>query len=141
VAAVVQSGRHASIGLTMHRTRRTDPRQIAHSSSSGSRISPPGRSESCRMDSFGGFFLRGRGYAGRACCFWMSLSPRGQTYPISLMVHVATVVASGTAVFMTTHHRSEWPACATHELSSHAARDLLRSVRSSAVQARTSVGG
>jgi ABC-type molybdenum transport system ATPase subunit/photorepair protein PhrA len=32
------------------------------------------------------------------------------------MDHVATLAASGTAVVMTTHHRSEWSACVTHEL-------------------------
>jgi ABC-type molybdenum transport system ATPase subunit/photorepair protein PhrA len=34
----------------------------------------------------------------------------------SLKSHVEAMVADGTAVVMTTHHRPEWPDCATHEL-------------------------
>ena len=33
-----------------------------------------------------------------------------------LMLQLETIAAGGTAVVMSTHHRSEWPACTTHEL-------------------------
>jgi molybdate transport system ATP-binding protein len=34
----------------------------------------------------------------------------------SLRSHIEAMVADGTAVVMTTHHRPEWPDCVTHEL-------------------------
>jgi molybdate transport system ATP-binding protein len=35
---------------------------------------------------------------------------------LSLRSHVEALVADGVAVVMTTHHRTEWPDCVTHEL-------------------------
>jgi ABC-type molybdenum transport system ATPase subunit/photorepair protein PhrA len=35
---------------------------------------------------------------------------------LDLMAHVASMIAAGTAVVMTTHHRPEWPVYTTHEI-------------------------
>jgi ABC-type molybdenum transport system ATPase subunit/photorepair protein PhrA len=61
---------------------------------------------------------------------------------LDLMAHVAALVGSGTAVVMTTHHRTEWPACASHELELIGGRAIYCGpVRSSAAHSGGSAGG
>jgi hypothetical protein len=56
----------------MRRVLRTELRLKVRCSSSAYRISHPERSKSFPMGSCGVFFLRERGRADPACCYWMS---------------------------------------------------------------------
>jgi molybdate transport system ATP-binding protein len=117
VAAVVQSGRHASIGLN-------DAPNAADRSAANRSLEFFGladlASRTLKELSYGQLrrVLFARAWACGPSLLLLDEPFSGVDTPtrLSLMVHVATMVASGTAVLMTTHHRSEWPACATYEL-------------------------
>jgi molybdate transport system ATP-binding protein len=124
VAEVVQSGRHSSIGLN-------DPATASDRAAARSSLAFFGlaalEKRTLRELSYGQ--LR-RVLFARA---WVSGKGTGQRHPDLLLLdepfagvdgptrralrgHVEAIVADGTAVVMTTHHRPEWPDCATHEL-------------------------
>jgi molybdate transport system ATP-binding protein len=143
VAAVVQSGRHASIGLN-------DAPSAADRAAANRSLEFFGladlASRTLRELSYGQLrrVLFARAWACGPSLLLLDEPFSGVDRPtrLSLMVHVATMAASGTAVVMTTHHRSEWPACVTHELELARGRAIYCGpVRSSAVHAKRSAGG
>jgi molybdate transport system ATP-binding protein len=143
VAAVVQSGRHASIGLN-------DAPDAADRAAANRALEFFGladlASRTLRELSYGQLrrVLFARAWACGPSLLLLDEPFSGVDRPtrLSLMVHVATLVASGTAVLMTTHHRSEWPACITHELELARGRAIYCGpVRSSAAHSGRSAGG
>ncbi|MGH8137216.1 MAG: ATP-binding cassette domain-containing protein [Steroidobacteraceae bacterium] len=61
---------------------------------------------------------------------------------LALMALLPAVAVKGTAVVMTTHHRTEWPACTTHELALAGGRALYCGpVRSCGARSRGLAGG
>jgi len=143
VAAVVQSGRHASIGLN-------DTPDAADRAAASRSLKFFGLSDlasrTLRELSYGQLrrVLFARAWACRPSLLLLDEPFSGVDSPtrLSLMAHVATMVASGTAVFMTTHHRSEWPVCVTHELQLAGGRAIYCGpVRSSAAHSSGSAGG
>ena len=143
VAAVVQSGRHASIGLN-------DAPNAADRAAASRSLEFFGLSDleslTLKELSYGQLrrVLFARAWACRPSLLLLDEPFSGVDSPtrLSLMAHVATLVASGTAVLMTTHHRSEWPACITHELELAGGRAMYCGpVRSSAAHSRGSAGG
>jgi molybdate transport system ATP-binding protein len=135
VAAVVQSGRHASIGL--NDAPAAADRAAAKRSLEFFELSDLA-SRTLRELSYGQLrrVLFARAWACGPSLLLLDEPFSGVDSPtrLSLMAHVATMVASGTAVLMTTHHRSEWPACITHELQLTGGRAIYCGpVRSSAV--------
>jgi molybdate transport system ATP-binding protein len=143
VAAVVQSGRHASIGLN-------DAPNAADRAAANRSLEFFGLSDlasrTLKELSYGQLrrVLFARAWACRPSLLVLDEPFAGVDSPtrLSLMDHVATMVASGTAVLMTTHHRSEWPACVTHELKLAGGRAIYCGpVRSSAAHSRGSAGG
>jgi molybdate transport system ATP-binding protein len=143
VAAVVQSGRHASIGLN-------DAPSAADRAAAQRSLDFFGLSElASRMLkelSYGQLrrVLFARAWACRPSLLLLDEPFSGVDAPtrLSLMAHVASMVASGTAVVMTTHYRSEWPACITHELELGGGRAIYCGpVRSSAAHSSGSAGG
>ena len=143
VAAVVQSGRHASIGLN-------DAPDAADRAAANRSLQFFGltnlSSRTLRELSYGQLrrVLFARAWACRPSLLLLDEPFSGVDSPtrLSLMTHVATMVASGTAVLMTTHHRSEWPACVTHELELTGGRAIYCGpVRSSAANSSGSAGG
>ncbi|MFL6604797.1 MAG: ATP-binding cassette domain-containing protein [Steroidobacteraceae bacterium] len=141
VAAVVQSGRHASIGLN-------DAPNAADRAAADRSLEFFGLSELASWTlaelSYGQLrrVLFARAWACRPTLLLLDEPFSGVDSPtrLSLMAHAAAMVASGTAVVMTTHHRSEWPACVTHELHLANGRAIYCGpVRSCA--AGTSMGG
>jgi molybdate transport system ATP-binding protein len=134
VEAVVQSGRHASIGLN-------DAPNAADRSAANRSLEFFGLSDlasrTLRELSYGQLrrVLFARAWACRPSLLLLDEPFSGVDSPtrLSLMAHVATMVASGTAVVMTTHYRSEWPRCLTHELELAGGRAIYCGpVRSSA---------
>jgi len=134
VAAVVQSGRHASIGLN-------DAPNAADRSAASRALEFFGLSDlvsrTLRELSYGQLrrVLFARAWACRPSLLLLDEPFSGVDSPtrLSLMAHVETMVASGTAVVMTTHYRSEWPGCVTHELELAGGRAIYCGpVRSSA---------
>jgi molybdate transport system ATP-binding protein len=134
VAAVVQSGRHASIGLN-------DAPNAADRSAASRSLEFFGLSDlvsrTLRELSYGQLrrVLFARAWACRPSLLLLDEPFSGVDSPtrLSLMAHVETMVASGTAVVMTTHYRSEWPGCVTHELELAGGRAIYCGpVRSSA---------
>jgi molybdate transport system ATP-binding protein len=134
VAAVVQSGRHASIGLN-------DEPNAADRSAANRSLEFFGLSDlvsrTLRELSYGQLrrVLFARAWACRPSLLLLDEPFSGVDSPtrLSLMAHVETMVASGTAVVMTTHYRSEWPGCVTHELELAGGRAIYCGpVRSSA---------
>jgi molybdate transport system ATP-binding protein len=124
VAEVVQSGRHSSIGLN-------DPATPADRAAARRSLAFFGLTElekrTLRELSYGQ--LR-RVLFARA---WVDGGSPGEPHPDLLLLdepfagvdgptrnalrgQVEAIVADGAAVVMTTHHRPEWPKCATHEL-------------------------
>jgi molybdate transport system ATP-binding protein len=143
VAAVVQSGRHASIGLN-------DAPNAADRAAANRSLEFFGLSDlasrTLRELSYGQLrrVLFARAWACRPSLLLLDEPFSGVDSPtrLSLMAHLAAMVASGTAVLMTTHHRSEWPACVTHELQLARGRAIYCGpVRSSAAQSSGSAGG
>lgn len=142
VDEVVQSGRHASIGLN-DRPRAAD-RAAACRSLAFFGLSELA-SRTLRELSYGQLrrVLFARAWACRPSLLLLDEPFSGVDSPtrLSLMAHVTTVVGSGTAVVMTTHHRSEWLACATHELELSGGRaNYCGPVRSPARSSRSAGG-
>jgi molybdate transport system ATP-binding protein len=143
VAAVVQSGRHASIGLN-------DAPSIADRAAARRSLEFFGlstlASRTLRELSYGQLrrVLFARAWVCRPSLLLLDEPFSGVDSPtrLSLMAHVAAMAASGTAVVMTTHHRSEWPMCITHELEMSGGRAIYCGpVRSSTAHTSESVGG
>jgi molybdate transport system ATP-binding protein len=124
VTEVVQSGRHSSIGLN-------DPATAADRAAARRSLAFFGLTELSKRT------LRELSYGQlRRVLFaraWVSAGRLGQGHPDLLLLdepfagvdgptrkslrgQVEAMVADGAAVVMTTHHRPEWPDCATHEL-------------------------
>lgn len=142
VAAVVQSGRHASIGLN-------DAPSAADRGAAKLSLEFFGLSDlasrTLKELSYGQLrrVLFARAWACRPSLLLLDEPFSGVDTPtrLSLMAHVAAMAAAGTAVVMTTHHRSEWPACITHELQLAVGRAIYCGpVRSSAARTSGSVG-
>lgn len=136
VSAVVQSGLHASIGLNDVPTA-TD-RAAAKRSLKFFGLSDFA-SRTLRELSYGQLrrVLFARAWVCRPRLLLLDEPFSGVDSPtrLSLMEHVATLVASGTAVVMTTHYRSEWPPCVTHEIELLRGRAIYCGpVRSSAAE-------
>jgi molybdate transport system ATP-binding protein len=125
VAEVVQSGRHASIGLNDAPTA-ADRAAANRSLRFFGLFDLAGRP--LRELSYGQLrrVLFARAWACRPDLLLLDEPFAGVDGPtrLALMAHVAAMVAGGAAVVMTTHHRSEWPACTTHELELSCGRAL-----------------
>jgi molybdate transport system ATP-binding protein len=143
VTAVVQSGRHASIGLN-------DAPNAADRAAANRSLEFFGLSDLASRTltelSYGQLrrVLFARAWACRPGLLLLDEPFSGVDSPtrLSLMAHIVTMAASGTAVIMTTHHRSEWPACVTHELELAGGRAIYCGpVRSSAAHSSGSAGG
>ena len=143
VAAVVQSGRHASIGLN-------DAPSGADRAAAKRSLQFFGladlASRTLREISYGQLrrVLFARAWVCRPRLLLLDEPFSGVDAPtrLSLIAHVAAMVASGTAVVMTTHYRSEWPACITHELELSGGRAIYCGpVRSSAAHQKSGSGG
>jgi molybdate transport system ATP-binding protein len=143
VAAVVQSGRHASIGLN-------DAPNAADQAAADRSLEFFGLADlaprTLKELSYGQLrrVLFARAWACGPSLLLLDEPFSGVDSPtrLSLMAHVATMVASGTAVLMTTHYRSEWPTCITHELELARGRAIYCGpVRSSAAYTSGSAGG
>jgi molybdate transport system ATP-binding protein len=127
VAAVVQSGRHASIGLN-------DPPTVADRAAARRSLDFFGLSDLASRTltelSYGQLrrVLFARAWVNRPRLLLLDEPFSGVDRPtrLDLMAHVADLVSSGTAVVMSTHHRSEWPACSTHELELSNGREVYR---------------
>jgi len=117
VAEVVQSGRHASIGLN-------EPASAADRSAAKRALSFFGLSGLAARTlvelSYGQMrrVLFARAWVRRPGLLLLDEPFAGVDGPTrrELLAHVESMVAAGTAVVMATHHRSEWPPSATHEL-------------------------
>ena len=117
VAEVVQSGRHSSIGLN-------DPPTVADRAAARRSLAFFGLSEletrTLRELSYGQLrrVLFARAWVRHPDLLLLDEPFAGVDGPTrrSLRSHVEAMVADGTAVVMTTHHRPEWPDCASHEL-------------------------
>jgi molybdate transport system ATP-binding protein len=142
VAAVVQSGRHASIGLN-------EAPSAADRGAAKLSLEFFGLSDlafrTLKELSYGQLrrVLFARAWACRPSLLLLDEPFSGVDTPtrLSLMAHVAAMAAAGTAVVITTHHRSEWPACITHEVQLAAGRAIYCGpVRSSAARTSGSVG-
>jgi molybdate transport system ATP-binding protein len=136
VAEVVQSGRHASIGLN-------DAPSGADRAAAKRSLAFFGLSDmadrTIKEVSYGQLrrVLFARAWVCRPSLLLLDEPFSGLDGPtrLSLMAHVAAMVASGTAVVMTTHYRTEWPACVTHELELSGGRAIYCGpVRSSAAR-------
>lgn len=118
VAAVVQSGRHASIGLNDAPT--AADRAAARRSLEFFGLADFA-SRTLRELSYGQLrrVLFARAWVCRPRLLLLDEPFSGIDAPTRflLMRQLARLVHSGTAVVMATHHRSEWPAYATHELA------------------------
>jgi molybdate transport system ATP-binding protein len=117
VAEVVQSGRHSSIGLNDAPTaadRAAARRSLAFFGLDD--LAP----RTLRELSYGQLrrVLFARAWVRHPDLLLLDEAFAGVDGPTrrSLKSHVEAIVADGTAVVMTTHHRPEWPDCATHEL-------------------------
>ncbi len=117
VDEVVQSGRHSSIGLN-------DAATAADRAAARRSLAFFGLSElatrTLRELSYGQLrrVLFARAWVRHPELLLLDEAFSGVDGPTrrSLKRHVEAMVADGTAVVMTTHHRPEWPDCVTHEL-------------------------
>ena len=117
VAEVVQSGRHSSIGLN-------DPPTAADRAAARRSLAFFGLGELARRTlrelSYGQLrrVLFARAWVRHPELLLLDEPFAGVDGPTrkSLRGQVEAMVAGGTAVVMTTHHRPEWPDCVTHEL-------------------------
>jgi molybdate transport system ATP-binding protein len=143
VAAVVQSGRHASIGLN-------DAPSAADRLAADRSLEFFGLSDlalrTLRELSYGQLrrVLFARAWACRPSLLLLDEPFSGVDSPtrLGLMALVAAMGRAGSAVVMTTHHRSEWPASTTHELELAGGRAIYCGpVRSAASPVRGSAGG
>jgi len=142
VAEVVQSGRHASIGL--NDAPSAADRVAARRSMEFFGLSDLG-SRTLREISYGQLrrvlFARARACRPRLLLLDEPLSGVDSPTRMSLMAHLAEMVDSGTAVVMATHHRDEWPACITHELELSGGRAIYCGPVRSAAAHRSGSGG
>lgn len=117
VRTVVQSGRHASIGLN-------DPPTAADAAAARKSLRffglAPLASRALRELSYGQLrrVLFARAWACQPRMLLLDEPFAGVDAPTraALMALLASVVCTGTALVMSTHHVTEWPACATHEI-------------------------
>jgi molybdate transport system ATP-binding protein len=117
VAEVVQSGRHASIGLN-------DPATPADRAAARRALAFFGLSHLAERTlvelSYGQMrrVLFARAWVRRPQLLLLDEPFAGVDGPTrrELLAHLETLLREGTAVVMATHHRSEWPVSATHEL-------------------------
>jgi molybdate transport system ATP-binding protein len=117
VAEVVQSGRHSSIGLN-------DPPTAADRAAARRSLAFFGLGElaprTLRELSYGQLrrVLFARAWVRHPDLLLLDEALAGVDGPTRrfLKSHIEAMVADGTAVVMTTHHRPEWPECVTHEL-------------------------
>ena len=117
VAEVVQSGRHASIGLN-------DPATAADRAAARWALAFFGLSHLAARTlvelSYGQMrrVLFARAWVRRPQLLLLDEPFAGVDGPTrrELLAHVETLLGEGTAVVMATHHRSEWPMSTTHEL-------------------------
>jgi len=117
VAEVVQSGRHASIGLN-------DPATPADRTAARRSLAFFGLTDlekrTLRELSYGQLrrVLFARAWVRQPDLLLLDEPFAGVDGPTrrALRRQVEAMVADGAAVVMTTHHRPEWPDCATHEL-------------------------
>jgi molybdate transport system ATP-binding protein len=117
VAEVVQSGRHASIGLN-------DPATATDRAAARSALSFFGlarfESRTIRELSYGQLrrVLFARAWVNKPELLLLDEPFAGVDAPTrrSLLQHIEQLAARGTTVMMATHHREEWPHDATHEL-------------------------
>ena len=117
VAEVVQSGRHASIGLN-------DPPTAADRAAAQRALEFFGLSALAARTlvelSYGQMrrVLFARAWVRRPRLLLLDEPFAGVDAPTrrQLLWHVEEMLRQGTAVIMATHHRSEWPVSATHEL-------------------------
>jgi molybdate transport system ATP-binding protein len=125
VSEVVQSGRHASIGLNDPPTA-ADRVAARRSLSFFGLLDLAGRP--LRELSYGQLrrALFARAWVCKPALLLLDEPFAGVDGPtrLGLMAQVAALVARGVAVVMSTHHRSEWPACATHEVELSSGRAL-----------------
>jgi molybdate transport system ATP-binding protein len=143
VAAVVQSGRHASVGLNDAPTaadKMAAKRSLAFFGLSHL------ASRTLNELSYGQLrrVLFARAWSCRPSLLLLDEPFSGVDSPtrLSLMAHVDTLVQAGAAVFMTTHHRLEWPTCTTYELELSAGRAVYCGpVRSPLGRSSKSSGG
>jgi len=113
----VQSGRHASIGLN-------DPPTAADRAAARRSLAFFGLTDlgtrSLRELSYGQLrrVLFARAWVCHPDLLLLDEPFSGVDGPTrrDLKSHLEALVADGTAVVMTTHHRPEWPDCVTHEL-------------------------
>jgi ABC-type molybdenum transport system ATPase subunit/photorepair protein PhrA len=125
VAEVVQTGRHASIGLNARPTRA----DRAAASRALARFGLEGlAAATLREISYGQFrrVLFARALVNRPRLLLLDepfegLDPRTRG---ELVAALDGVLADGVAVVLATHHRNEWPAGATHEIELHRGRVL-----------------
>src|SRR5581483_9627614 len=117
VAEVVQSGRHASIGLNDAPTaadRAAARRSLAFFGLTGL------ATRTLRELSYGQLrrVLFARAWVRHPDLLLLDEPFAGVDGPTrrALRRQVETLVADGAAVVMTTHHRPEWPDCVSHEL-------------------------
>ncbi len=117
VAEVVQSGRHASIGLN-------DPPTAADKAAAQRALAFFGLSPLAPRTlvelSYGQLrrVLFARAWVRRPQLLLLDEPFAGVDGPTrrELLAHLETLIEEGTAVVMATHHRSEWPFLATQEL-------------------------
>jgi molybdate transport system ATP-binding protein len=117
VAQVVQSGRHSSIGL--NEAPSAADRTAARRSLAFFGLSDLA-DRTLRELSYGQLrrVLFARAWVRRPDLLLLDEPFSGVDGPTrhALLDQIEAMVADGTAVVMTTHHRPEWPACTTHEL-------------------------
>ena len=117
VAEVVQSGRHASVGLN-------DPPTPADRAAARRSLAFFGLRElearTLRELSYGQLrrVLFARAWVNRPMLLLLDEPFAGVDAPTrqALLAHLQGMIAMGTAVVMCSHHRAEWPACISHEL-------------------------
>jgi molybdate transport system ATP-binding protein len=116
-SAVVQSGRYASIGLNDAPT--AADRVAARRALSAFGLTPLG-SRTLRELSYGQLrrVLFARAWVRQPALLLLDEPFAGVDGPTrrDLSERLEAMIAGGAAVVMTTHRRSEWPRCATHEL-------------------------
>jgi molybdate transport system ATP-binding protein len=117
VAEVVQSGLHASIGLNEPATR-TD-RAAARRALAALGLAAL-ETRTLREISYGQLrrVLFARALVNEPRLLLLDEPFTGIDAPTRAMLHkqIDTLTAAGTTVMISTHHREEWPASATHEL-------------------------
>jgi molybdate transport system ATP-binding protein len=117
VAEVVQSGRHASIGLNEPATR--SDRAAARRALAALGLTTLG-DRTLREISYGQLrrVLFARALVNAPVLLLLDEPFAGIDAPTraALQAEIDTLTAAGTTVVMSTHHREEWPDSATHEL-------------------------